>query len=284
MVTIQISNLAILASLMASLVAVPIASTSLSEEYDTAVATLTDQPTEIAEESMRTVEEVENTDGYKKKVETQEGTFKYVQEGQSEKLTLEKPGYTAKTVLEPDEAAQKITLPEKYFERVTSNSKSVSYCRSPEGEMEKKTEKGETSKKFTGTDQAPLKRDCEDAKSILVDSMEEITQLSLDTGLMNKDVEIVDLNYTTESVTFRNNLVIPLDLEGWSIEDSNGHSYEFEGGEIGPGEKVTVKSADLYEECEEHCWTSGYVWSQDGDTAKLFNGNGEEITRYSYEG
>eukprot|EP00003_Mantamonas_plastica_P020667 TRINITY_DN3328_c0_g1_i1.p1 TRINITY_DN3328_c0_g1~~TRINITY_DN3328_c0_g1_i1.p1 ORF type:complete len:1368 (+),score=552.22 TRINITY_DN3328_c0_g1_i1:1804-5907(+) len=76
------------------------------------------------------------------------------------------------------------------------------------------------------------------------------------------------------------------DISGWKLESEGGgdaQTYEFEEGTVlGPGESISVYSGKKNEGVEDGIfWTSRYIWSDKGDTAILWNTDGEEIDRLS---
>jgi endonuclease YncB( thermonuclease family) len=88
------------------------------------------------------------------------------------------------------------------------------------------------------------------------------------------DDEVLD----AEAVVLVNHGDVPVDLDGWALRDeSSRHRFRFDGVTIGPGERLTVTSAD-------DGWDPGTtpVWNNDGDIALLLDSEGRIVARYRY--
>lgn len=74
-------------------------------------------------------------------------------------------------------------------------------------------------------------------------------------------------------------------LTGWTIRDTSGHVYKFGSFKLGAGRSVTVHSGGGSNTATNRYWGSdGYIWNNDGDTAKLKNKAGKLIDKCSYSG
>jgi hypothetical protein len=74
-------------------------------------------------------------------------------------------------------------------------------------------------------------------------------------------------------------------LTGWTIRDASGHVYRFGTYRLRAGYAVTVHTGNGTNTRLNRYWRSdGYVWNNNGDTAKLKNRAGTLIDRCSYSG
>jgi hypothetical protein len=74
-------------------------------------------------------------------------------------------------------------------------------------------------------------------------------------------------------------------LTGWTIRDTSGHVYRFGTYRLRAGYTVTVHTGRGTNTRRNRYWRSdGYIWNNDGDTAKLKNRVGTLIDRCHYSG
>lgn len=89
----------------------------------------------------------------------------------------------------------------------------------------------------------------------------------------------------TEYVVITNNLAATVNLEDWSISDTDGNSYSFSSLIIPPGESIRLWSKDAENDGRNLFWgfTGGApVWDEDGECAYLRNGQNRLIDEYCY--
>ncbi len=86
-----------------------------------------------------------------------------------------------------------------------------------------------------------------------------------------------------------------VDLNGWSLTDTQGHTYEFREGDYLPAWSnsdgaplplVTVHSGRCAGQTsvDAHRWTTAYIWNDTGDTAYLKDGSGNTVSVYDHKG
>jgi micrococcal nuclease len=87
-----------------------------------------------------------------------------------------------------------------------------------------------------------------------------------------------------ERVRITNTGSADLDLSGYALEDEDGHSYTFPSGfTLGPGDSVWVHSGSGSDDADDLYADFGReVWDDHGDTAFLYDENGDEVDRRSY--
>ena len=74
-------------------------------------------------------------------------------------------------------------------------------------------------------------------------------------------------------------------LTGWTIRDASNHVYRFGTFKLHAGYSVTVHTGSGSNTATNRYWgSSGYIWNNDGDTARLKNRAGTLIDKCSYSG
>jgi len=93
------------------------------------------------------------------------------------------------------------------------------------------------------------------------------------------DITIKEVSLEDEFVTITNNGDSAVDLSGWHLLSVEGsQSFYFpEGHSLESGETVYVTSGrDAKDQSPTYIkWTGAYIWNNDGDSAKLFDTNGD---------
>jgi large subunit ribosomal protein L20 len=89
-----------------------------------------------------------------------------------------------------------------------------------------------------------------------------------------------------EYVRLVNNLDEAVELTNWTLQDSESkHIYNFPTFTLAAGAEVQLWTKAGEDDDANLYWNSrGAIWNNDGDTAILFNADGVEVSRYSYEG
>jgi hypothetical protein len=88
-----------------------------------------------------------------------------------------------------------------------------------------------------------------------------------------------------EWIKIKNTASAAKSLRGWTIRDTSGHVYRFGTYKLRAGRSVTVHTGRGSNTARHRYWGSdGYVWNNDGDTARLKNNAGRLIDRCSYSG
>jgi len=90
-------------------------------------------------------------------------------------------------------------------------------------------------------------------------------------------------NLNDEYVTLTNRGESALDLEGWTVADEAGHSYEFGAVTLDPGASVRLHTGSGEDTATDVYWgRSGAVWNNDGDTVTVRAANGTVVAERSY--
>ncbi|RBI62438.1 hypothetical protein DMJ13_11275 [halophilic archaeon] len=92
-------------------------------------------------------------------------------------------------------------------------------------------------------------------------------------------------NYNEEYVDITNAGTSSVDVSGYTVEDSAGHTYTFPSGfSLDAGATVRLHSGDGTDSSTDLYWNNGWTWNNGGDTAYLFDDNGSDVAKRSYTG
>ncbi|WP_263622975.1 lamin tail domain-containing protein [Guptibacillus algicola] len=95
------------------------------------------------------------------------------------------------------------------------------------------------------------------------------------------DLEITNLNLQEENVTIKNMDSEDISMDGWTLVSVDGNqTYEFPSDYVlRKGENVTLTSGrGAYEDPPGVLeWSGAYLWDNNGDTARLYDPQGELI-------
>ncbi len=280
----KVGNFLMLAVIAASLAILPIASANLHEEFDEADNEEIDPP----ENGVMADNSVEKTslggNMYEKTVETMHGEFSVREKGPETEKVLESSGKTYRSTESNGKVTEELVTPRYSYTKTRNGGQEEERCETPEGTYTISREKGSFNEFFDGIEREKAEEKCMDAYEKLEEERQNAIQISRDIGLVEDELEIIDLNYTAEYLEIENTGITIVELDGWKVEDDSSLSHTFEKGVLEPGETAVLKSGDLYDECEEFCWTSANRWAQSGDKAHLINTESETVDTYSYGG
>ncbi|GAA2204068.1 lamin tail domain-containing protein [Nonomuraea monospora] len=88
-----------------------------------------------------------------------------------------------------------------------------------------------------------------------------------------------------EYVTLLNTTRKAIDLEGWSVRDKTGYTYEFGADAVlGPKKRITLRTGQGSDGTSSVFWNrKQYVWNNDQDTAYVRNATGKLVDSCSYK-
>ena len=107
-------------------------------------------------------------------------------------------------------------------------------------------------------------------------------------------LSVVEINYDAagndnqnlddEYVVFKNTGSEPLDISGWTVADTAGHTYDFpDGAIVDPGAEVTLRTGSGTDTAATYYWgETGAVWNNDGDVVIVSNTTGTTVVRAPY--
>lgn len=91
-------------------------------------------------------------------------------------------------------------------------------------------------------------------------------------------------NRNDEYLVFRNDGPEPLELAGWTVQNEDGHTYEFhEDFVLEPNRAVTLHSGEGKDTDENVYWNSGRaIWKNTGDVLTVRDGEDRQVIHESY--
>jgi len=92
-------------------------------------------------------------------------------------------------------------------------------------------------------------------------------------------------NRNEEYVCFTNRGTGPVDMSGWRVTDEGNHSYRFPAEfALAPGSSVRLRTGSGTNSATDLYWNSDRaIWNNKGDTVSLYDAQGQEVARYSYQ-
>jgi micrococcal nuclease len=101
---------------------------------------------------------------------------------------------------------------------------------------------------------------------------------------INADAEGNDnRNLNDEYVVLRNRGDEAVSLDGWTVADEAGATYEFGGVGLDSGDRITLHTGSGERDARHVYWDrNGAVWNNDGDTVTVRDANGTVVARRSY--
>jgi len=90
-------------------------------------------------------------------------------------------------------------------------------------------------------------------------------------------------NLNGEYVIFRNKCTYPVDVTGWTVQDSRETAYMFGELIVDPKTTLTLYTGSGTDTTEEVYWDRIHaVWNNDGDTLLMFDAAGNKMLEYAY--
>ena len=90
-------------------------------------------------------------------------------------------------------------------------------------------------------------------------------------------------NLNDEYVVIKNVGDTPVNLEGWMLKDEAGHTFIFPSIILDPSETVTIYSGSGVNTDNKFYWNSSRaIWNNNGDTAFLYDANGNLVDSYRW--
>ncbi|MFP4038405.1 MAG: lamin tail domain-containing protein [Candidatus Nanohaloarchaea archaeon] len=269
-----ISSSVLAAAAVTGLLALPIASDTVSPTASFHSANSSDSPVEI---TTRT-----SSENFVKTVSTAFDRFKINTSTNSSHSVLETPEYRFDTDQRPGKTVRKLETSTGIYRVVEASGKRVEETKLPEGRFVRKVDDGEVVEKFEGVNRSradSLRSKLRERYEKRVDAMQ--TRFSdMNSGVeidvtVQPDPSVEDGEY----VKLRNAGSEEVDLDGWKVEDEASNSYEFDSKVLEPGESLKLYSNNSDAELN---WDAGYVWNMDGDTAHIYNDEGVLVEEKQY--
>lgn len=270
-----------LALLVVSIIAVPQASQTITEDINStdlndleSISDSTEDPVSIvsSQDSQSYNQTVTSADEQTKIRRNHNRSVTVYETSELRIEMIEEPGLEKK-VIESEEGV--------LVDKKGSESDSVR-VEGPEGVLVERTVNGEIETEFEGVDLDALK----DRRDSLRETMEEnIGEVSIESS---EDSNILDVYVQPDTsvengeyVRLRNTGGESINLEGWRVEDSTETSYTFTETDLEPEEIIRVYTDNPDAEFN---WDRGLpVWAMSGDTATVYNMEGEIVKEHSYD-
>lgn len=285
----DIANAAILASLVVGMVSIPAASgnidsqTQVSEPLDNISSTESvpkEESTELSAESFtRTVSTAFSN--FRTSIESGqvEGQLETTQSG----LSLEKDAGTVKWMLE---------TPKGRLEMKQTSTGVIETTETPQGTLTKKTQNGVHSTSFEGSDRESVEETSDELRDLMEQKKQDYLEKSdrMRTEQYGQGISLDVAPETPEKVIIENQMGRSLDLEGWEVANNNP-DHEGLNVTLKSGQELHLYSADEDDEALEnmtendedvYVYGSGITWEDGGDTATLFDSQGNEVEKHSY--
>ena len=269
------------ALVIVAVIAVPQASQTITQEAN---VTNLEGLQETASNSESPVNIVSETDSTSSNMTvTSHDEKKTIRTTHDRKVTVqETPDYRVKTVETPGKIKTVLNSSEGLLIEINSSRQDRTEVHGPEGELVEKTVNGERVMEFDGTNLQALRERKEELEEVLSErsiakaSSSESSGPSLDL-YVQPDTSVENGEYLRMRNTGHENI----SLQDWRVEDEAGTSYTFEDGRIDTGESIRLYTE--YSDAEFN-WDRGLaVWSMNGDTAYIYDENGELVAEESYE-
>jgi hypothetical protein len=282
----DIANAAILASIVVGMVSIPAASGSIAD-----TGTVPEPVDNIS--STEEVPKQESTelgsDSFSKVVETAFSEIRTEINSGKVEGELETPQSRLELDKQPGHVEWVMETPQGTLTVEQGSSRVTERTETPHGTLTKTREGGAVKTSFEGSDRDKVESVSEELRDLMKEKREkyrsETDRMRTDQYSEGTDLDVAPK--TPEKAIIENQMNQRLDLEGWKVANNNPDYFELNS-TLETGQKLHIYSADREEiEVEEndsdrYVYGSGLTWEDGGDTAKLFDSEGNEIESYSY--
>lgn len=282
----DISNAAILASIVVGMVSIPAASgnidaeTAVPEPVDNISSTENVPKQESTNLSSNSFSKVVETAFSEIRTEVTSGNIDGELESPQSRLELEKT---------PEGVVWKMETPQGTLTVKQESQKVVERTETPQGTLEKTRVNGAISTSFEGSNREKVESVSKELRDLMEQKREEYRSNTdkMRTEQYSDGIQLDVAPETPEKAIIENQVGQSIDLEGWRISNNNPDYFELNQ-TLGNGQKIHIYSSDSDDinvtenEGEIYVYGSGLTWEDGGDTAKLFDSEGEQIESYSY--
>lgn len=282
----DIANAAILASLVVGMVSIPAASGSIEagnsvpEPVDNISSTQNIPQQESTEMNSDSFSKIVETAFSEIRTEVSSGSLEGEVETPQSRLTLER---------KPDGVTWKMETSEGTLKVKQKSGKVIERTETPYGTLEKTRENGALKTSFEGSNRDKVEKISEELRELMKEKKKEYRSKT-DKMRLDQYREQVDLDVapeTPEKAVIKNRMDRKLDLTGWEVANNNPDRFKLNS-TLDEDQKLHVYSADRDEvnnqenSSDKYVYGSGLTWEDGGDTAKLFDSEGNEIETYAY--
>ena len=274
-----IGQSAMLASVLVGMLSIPAA----SQELDVSQSVVGDiDNISASEQDPRDVSESLGSDSYTKVVSDAFSEFRTMISPESSKVSKTTSNSRVTVETEPGEKTFVLETPSGTIERTYSSGSVTETVTTPSGVLTESREKGAVTVEFEGEDRKVVE---ETAETLRQDLQQEVRNLRKRSNVTseNEDGTQIDVEIEPEGDEYiRISSSTGVDLDGWKVEDSDNQSYTFEDISIEEGESLTLYSGTGDGNQTSIYWGTPYIWNNGGDTATIYNSEGEKVMERSY--
>lgn len=283
----SVAHAAAAASVLVGLVSVPAVSKTAVEP------SMTPNVTEVSDNATsRQVTRQVSSDGFSATVSTAFNELKTSVTPGGVDTSLKSLGSKLEVDKQPGRTVWTLTTSSGSLKIVQTPSKTREIVETPQGTL-KRTQAGATVRtSFDGSDRASVEEARTELKDLFRSKKQKMDRkrrsiAPSDSNTATEAQVTVTANESTGSGYGNNTLehvVISnqgasVNLEGWSLENNNPQSAELESYVLESGESVKVYSSDVD---ADGITGTGISWENGGDTATLFDSDGEKVAEDSY--
>lgn len=282
----DIANAAVLASVIVGMVSIPAASGSI------------DTGSSVPDP----VEDISSTQEIPKQESTELGTDSFtrvVETAFSEIRTEVSSGEvdgeyeTPRSRLELDRSPGKVewtmNSPQGKLTVIQESDRVVERTETPHGTLEKVRKDGAVRTSFEGSNREKVEERAQELRDLMEQKKQKYQsktdRMRIEQYRKNLDLDVAP--ETPEKAVIENSMDERIDLQGWRLANNNPDYYELNQ-TLGEGRELHVYTAEKDEiEVEEkdshrYVYGSDLTWEDGGDTAKLFDSEGNEVESHSY--
>lgn len=302
----NLTDIIVVSSIITGLLSIPFLATGSFDDYIPAGKSVLGinetQVTKIPAKASKSM----SYDRFERTYETAFGKFYFLMAPDNIIQELSRPGTTVRVIASSDQSIWQLAT-HKYMLKITQNpDKTIEEFSNADGSIIRIKENGGVNETFQGFNPSVLTQDMEAARTLLeseVNKMEqiklqtilpEISAYSYSTPVVNQQqqqgqsslVRINGLDYRSEWIEIINTDENPVELTGWTIEDSSNNMFVLPEFTLQPGTTVRIYSGAAYTSCTASqaslCWKASSIWNDSGDTATLKDSDGNTVSTYSY--
>jgi hypothetical protein len=282
----DIANAAILASLVVGMVSIPAASGSI--EAGNSIPEPLDNISSTQNVPQQESTEL-NTDSFRKTVQTAFSEIRTEIESGSAEGELETPQSRLTFERKPAGVEWRIETSQGKLTVKQKSGKVIERTETPYGTLEKTRENGAVKTSFEGSNRDEVEKVSEELRDLMEQKKKKYRSKTDEMRLeqYRKGIALDVAPETPEKVVIENNMNQKLDLTGWEVANNNPDYFKLNS-TLEEDQKLHIYSADSDEVDNEengsgkYVYGSGLTWEDGGDTAKLFDSEGNEVEVYSY--
>lgn len=233
---------------------------------------------------------------FEKTYETAFGKFRMIISSNEIIQELSKPGSVVTVTENTEETIWKIITQDCMLTINRTADKVVQECTTPDGQLLKIKEMGETTESFNGINLERINEICVETEEVLQEEVEKMEQIKSETVLPEIEegrVKIVEINVDAEWVKIVNEGNSGINMTNWDLhngKESGTGTYTYTFGDfiLNPNGLLYVYSDDAGNTTNCNitqtslCWDKSNIWDSSRDIVVLRDASGNEIDRCVY--